>query len=103
MHYLLLCLKWRPWSASPINVRCDMSQDEVRALGRLPALNVPEAFTARHPFPGAQCHLCWPQSRYAARCYTLCAGIQPGCMYSRHRLAHQQVTGMLMHFASGAC
>lgn len=27
-------------------------KDEVRALGRLPALNVPEAFIARHPFPG---------------------------------------------------
>ncbi len=27
-------------------------QDEVRALGRLPALNVPEAFVTRHPFPG---------------------------------------------------
>jgi GMP synthase PP-ATPase subunit len=27
-------------------------QDEVRALGRLPALNVPEAFITRHPFPG---------------------------------------------------
>ena len=28
-------------------------QDEVRNLGRLPQLNVPEAFVARHPFPGA--------------------------------------------------
>ena len=27
-------------------------KDEVRALGRLPALGVPEAFVARHPFPG---------------------------------------------------
>ena len=27
-------------------------QDEVRALGRLPQLNVPEAFISRHPFPG---------------------------------------------------
>ena len=27
-------------------------QDEVRALGRLPELNVPEAFITRHPFPG---------------------------------------------------
>ena len=27
-------------------------KDEVRSLGRLPALNVPEAFVARHPFPG---------------------------------------------------
>ncbi len=32
----------------------DPVQDEVRALGRLPALNVPEAFIARHPFPGAR-------------------------------------------------
>ena len=30
-------------------------QDEVRALGRLPALNVPESFIARHPFPGRPC------------------------------------------------
>ncbi len=30
-----------------------LMQDEVRALGRLPALNVPEAFITRHPFPGA--------------------------------------------------
>lgn len=29
-------------------------QDEVRALGRLPQLNVPEAFISRHPFPGMQ-------------------------------------------------
>jgi hypothetical protein len=27
-------------------------QDEVRALGRLPAMGVPESFVARHPFPG---------------------------------------------------
>jgi len=27
-------------------------QDEVRALGRLPAMGVPENFVARHPFPG---------------------------------------------------
>ena len=32
-------------------------QDEVRALGRLPQLNVPEAFISRHPFPGGlSCH-----------------------------------------------
>ena len=29
-----------------------LPQDEVRNLGRLPQLNVPEAFVARHPFPG---------------------------------------------------
>ena len=33
-------------------------QDEVRALGRLPALNVPEAFITRHPFPGAHPSSC---------------------------------------------
>ena len=33
------------------------AQDEVRALGRLPALNVPEAFITRHPFPGVHPHL----------------------------------------------
>ena len=27
-------------------------QDEVRELGRLPALNVPDRFIKRHPFPG---------------------------------------------------
>ncbi|KAK9830479.1 hypothetical protein WJX72_011957 [[Myrmecia] bisecta] len=30
----------------------ELFKDEVRALGRLPALNVPEAFIKRHPFPG---------------------------------------------------
>ena len=30
----------------------ELFKDEVRALGRLPALGVPEAFIARHPFPG---------------------------------------------------
>ncbi|KAK9831472.1 hypothetical protein WJX81_008476 [Elliptochloris bilobata] len=30
----------------------ELFKDEVRALGRLPALNVPETFIARHPFPG---------------------------------------------------
>ncbi|BDA43210.1 GMP synthase [glutamine-hydrolyzing] [Coccomyxa sp. Obi] len=30
----------------------ELFKDEVRALGRLPALNVPEAFITRHPFPG---------------------------------------------------
>lgn len=34
-----------------ISVVC---QDEVRALGRLPAMNVPEPFLQRHPFPGTQ-------------------------------------------------
>ena len=29
-------------------------QDEVRALGRLPVMNVPEPFLQRHPFPGRQ-------------------------------------------------
>ena len=38
-------------------------QDEVRALGRLPALNVPEAFITRHPFPGAGSS-CLPALRY---------------------------------------
>ena len=33
-------------------------QDEVRALGRLPELNVPEAFITRHPFPGEMLDLC---------------------------------------------
>ena len=33
-------------------------QDEVRALGRLPELNVPEAFITRHPFPG-EARLIW--------------------------------------------
>ena len=35
-----------PLSLSPT------AQDEVRALGRLPAMGVPESFVARHPFPG---------------------------------------------------
>lgn len=30
----------------------ELFKDEVRALGRLPQLNVPEAFISRHPFPG---------------------------------------------------
>ncbi|KAK9813501.1 hypothetical protein WJX73_002822 [Symbiochloris irregularis] len=30
----------------------ELFKDEVRALGRLPQLNVPEAFIKRHPFPG---------------------------------------------------
>jgi len=30
----------------------DLFKDEVRALGRLPAMDVPETFITRHPFPG---------------------------------------------------
>uniref|UniRef100_A0A061S0U0 GMP synthase [glutamine-hydrolyzing] n=1 Tax=Tetraselmis sp. GSL018 TaxID=582737 RepID=A0A061S0U0_9CHLO len=30
----------------------ELFKDEVRALGRLPAMDVPEAFITRHPFPG---------------------------------------------------
>ncbi|CAL5221810.1 g4066 [Coccomyxa viridis] len=30
----------------------ELFKDEVRALGRLPELNVPETFITRHPFPG---------------------------------------------------
>lgn len=33
---------------------CVDLQDEVRALGRLPQLSVPEAFISRHPFPGQE-------------------------------------------------
>ncbi len=38
------------------NVWC--LQDEVRALGRLPAMNVPEPFLRRHPFPGGRQTTC---------------------------------------------
>lgn len=34
-----------------VKIDCGL-QDEVRALGRLPAMGVPESFVARHPFPG---------------------------------------------------
>ena len=43
------CFAVRLGSMQPMSL---WVQDEVRALGRLPALNVPEAFIARHPFPG---------------------------------------------------
>ena len=35
-------------------------QDEVRALGRLPELNVPETFITRHPFPGDMPYIAYP-------------------------------------------
>ena len=44
---------WRnPGSPAEPNTLVLCIQDEVRDLGRLPQLNVPEAFVARHPFPG---------------------------------------------------
>ena len=44
-------MRWLFIITSDLNIVC--VQDEVRALGRLPELNVPEAFITRHPFPGA--------------------------------------------------